>query len=53
MNDTKKIETIKALVESKKIQTIEDAGEMLSGIIHIVYGIDKKEKLFPQKNIVA
>lgn len=53
MNDTKKIEAIKALVESTKIKTIEDGLEMLSDIIHVVYGIDKKEKLFPKKNIVA
>lgn len=53
LEDTKKINAIKQLVEGKKLQTIEDAGEMLSDIIHIVYGIDKAEKLFPKKNVVA
>ena len=49
MNDTKKIEVIKALLESTKITTIEDGLEMLSDIIHVVYGVDKTEKLFPKK----
>lgn len=53
LDDTKKINAIKQLAESKKIQTIEDTGEMLSDIIHIVYGIDKKEKLFPKKSALA
>ena len=53
LEDTKKINAIKQLVEGKKIQTIEDTGEMLSDIIHIVYGIEKTEKLFPKKNVVA
>lgn len=52
MDDTKKIEFIKTLVESTKISTIEDGLEMLSDIIHIVYGVDKKEKLFPKKVIL-
>jgi len=53
LDDTKKINAIKQLAESKKIQTIEDMGEMLDSIIRIVYGVEKKEKLFPKKNIVA
>ncbi len=53
LDDTKKINAIKQLAESKKIQTIEDTGEMLSDIIHIVYGIEKTEKLFPKKNALA
>lgn len=51
LEDTKKINAIKQLVEGKKIQTIEDTGEMLSDIIHIVYGIDKKQPLFEKKGI--
>jgi hypothetical protein len=53
MNDTQKIAAIKKLVEETQIQTIEDTGEMLSDIIHIVYGIEKTEKLFPKKNVLA
>ena len=53
LEDTKKINAIKQLVDGKKIQTIEDTGEILSDIIHIVYGIDKTENLFPKKNVVA
>lgn len=53
MNDTQKIAAIKQLVEGTTIQTIEDTGELLSDIIHIVYGIDKTEKLFPKKNALA
>lgn len=53
MNDTQKVEAIKALVESTKIKTIKDGLEMLSDIIHVVYDIDKKEKLFSKKTIVA
>ena len=53
LEDTKKINAIKQVVESKKIQTIEDTGEMLSDIIHIVYGIDKTEKLFQKKNALS
>ena len=51
MNDKKKIEAIKKLVEATKIASIEDAGELLSNIIHIVYGIEKTEKLFHKKTI--
>lgn len=53
MNDTQKIESIKKEIESTKLNTLEDMGEMLDSIIRIVYGIEKKEKLFPKKNIVA
>lgn len=47
MNDSEKIEAIKKLAEGTSIKTIEDAGELLSDIIHIVYGIEKTKKLFP------
>lgn len=53
MNDTQKIAAIKKAVEETKIQIIEDAAELLSDIIHIVYGIDKTEELFPKKNALA
>lgn len=53
MDDTEKINAIKQLVEGTTIQTIEDTGELLSDIIHIVYGIDKTKKLFPKKNALA
>lgn len=53
LDDAKKINAIKQLAESKKIQTIEDMGEMLDSIIRIVYGVEKTEKLFPKKNVVA
>lgn len=53
MNDTQKIEAIKKEIESTHLNTLEDMGEMLDSIIRIVYGVEKKEKLFPKKNIVA
>ena len=53
MNDTQKIAAIKKEIESTKIDTLENMGELLDSIIRIVYGIEKKEKLFPQKSIVA
>ena len=53
MNDTQKIEAIKKEIESTKLNTLEDMGEMLSDIIHIVYGIEKTEKLFSKKNVLA
>lgn len=51
MNNNEKIAAIKKLVEGTTIETIEDTGELLSDIIHIVYGVDKTEKLFPKKYI--
>ena len=52
-NDSQKIEAIKKEIESTKLNTLENMGEMLDSIIRIVYGIEKTEKLFPKKNIVA
>lgn len=51
LEDTKKINAIKQLVESKKLQTIEDMGEMLDSIIRITYGVEKKQPLFEKKGI--
>lgn len=51
MNDTQKINAIKQLVEKTTIQTIEDTGELLSDIIHIVYGIDKTENCFRKRTL--
>lgn len=51
LDDTNKINAIKQLAESKKIQTIEDMGEMLDSIIRIVYGVEKKQPLFEKKGI--
>lgn len=51
MNDTQKIEAIKKEIESTKLNTLENMGEMLDSIIHIVYGVEKKEKLFPKKSL--
>lgn len=53
MNDTEKIEAIKKLVASTKLNTIENCLETLSDIIHIVYGVDKKEKIMPQKQLLV
>lgn len=51
LDDTNKINAIKQLAESKKIQTIEDMGEMLDSIIRIVYGVKKEKPLFEKKGI--
>ena len=53
MNDTQKIAAIKKEIESTHLNTLEDMGEMLDSIIRIVYGVEKKEKLVPKKNIMA
>ena len=52
-NDLKKIEAIKKEIESTHLNTLEDMGEMLDSIIRIIYGVEKKEKLFPKKNALA
>lgn len=52
MNDTQKIEAIKKkIVKHGKIETIEEGLELLSDIIHIVYGVEKKQPLFEKKGI--
>lgn len=52
MNDTEKIAAIKKrIVKHEKIETIEDGLELLSDIIHIVYGVDKKKPLFEKKSV--
>lgn len=51
MNDTQKIEAIKKEIESTKLNTLEDMGEMLDSIIRIVYGVEKKQLLFEKKGI--
>lgn len=53
MNDTQKIAAIKKEIESTKLDRLENMGELLDSIIRIVYGVEKKEKLFPKKNIMA
>lgn len=53
MNDTQKIAAIKKEIEGTHLNTLEDICEMLDSIIRIVYGVDKKEKLFPKKSALA
>lgn len=53
MNDTEKINAIKKEIESTPLTSLENMGEMLDSIIRIVYGVEKKEKLFPKKSALA
>lgn len=53
MNNTQKIAAIRKEIESTHLNTLEDMGEMLDSIIRIIYGVEKKEKLFPKKNALA
>lgn len=51
--EEQKIKAIKKEIENTPLTSLENMGEVLDSIIHIVYGVEKKEKLFQQKAIVA
>lgn len=48
--DREKIEVIKAIFVDRKLNTLESCAETLSDIMHIVYNIEKDEKLCNKKS---
>ena len=50
MDDSQKIKAIRTIVEGTELKTATIALDVLSDIIHIVYGIDKEKDLFPHNN---